>query len=448
MRTDSRTLPVTDTPDTVGRLLGLPGFRVTAAAEVAGELELVVEMTQDWTGCPDCGVVAALHDRQPRWVRDLPIGGRPVLLVWAKRVWRCAEPGCPQVTWSERSPAIRSRAVLTERARVWACHRVGRDAVSVAQLAVDLGVGWATVMRAVTEYGHRLLDATFLATATTALGLDETAFLRATGTSHTRYVTGLVDLRPAAGGPARLLDVVEGRSGKVVTDWLGDRDPQWKDRVRVAAIDPFRGYDTALRRGLPAATVVLDAFHAVKLAQDCVDTVRRRVQQAELGHRGRATDPLYRIRRVLLRGAEHLTATGYTRLLAGLAAGDPDSHLSHAWIAAQELRHVYGAPDLATARVRLAVFHTACAVDGVPELTRLSRTLRAWETQLLAYFTTDRVSNGPTEAINLLIKRIKRVGFGFRNFTNYRLRLLLHCGITWHTDRTPQIRTRSPRMVA
>jgi len=361
-------------------------------------------------GCPGCGVVAVLHDRKASQVRDLPIGGRPVLLVWLKRVWRCPEPECPQVTWSETTPAVRARAVLTERARFWACHRVGRDGISVAQLAVDLGVGWATVMGAVTEYGQRLLDATQLVTATTALGVDETAFLRATATSHTRYVTGMVDLRPAAGGPARLLDVVQGRSGKVVLDWLADRDPSWTDRVRVAATDPFRGYDTALRTGLPQATVVLDAFHAVKLAQDCVDTVRRRVQQDTLAHRGRAADPLYRIRRVLLRGAEHLTDKGYARLLAGLAAGDPDEHLARAWIAAQELRHVYGAGD--PDQARLAVFHQACQVHGIPELTRLSRTIHAWQDQLLAYFTTGRVSNGPTEAVNLLINASSASGSG------------------------------------
>jgi len=149
------------------------------------------------------------------------------------------------------------------------------------------------------------------------------------------------------------------------------------------------------------------------------------VQNETLGHRGRTGDPLYAIRRVLLRGAEHHTVRSWDRLLTGLAAGDPDQQVGRAWIAAQELRHVYAAADLPTAR-----------------------TIRAWQTQLLAYFTTDRVSNGPTEAVNLLIKRVKRVGFGFRNFANYRLRLLLHCGITWHTDRTPQIRGRSPRMVA
>lgn len=467
MRTDSRTLLGVDirpvwaggaveggtadaggggVADPAGVVLGLPGFRVLAAGEVAGELEVVVETTAERTGCPGCGQVAVLHDRRPRWVRDLPIGGRPVLLVWSKRVWRCPDLGCPRLTWSETTSAVRGRAVLTERARVWACQRVGRDAISVAQLAADLGVGWGTVMRAVTEYGTRLLDATFLASATTTLGVDETAFLRATASRHTQYATGLVDLRPAGGGPARLLDVVEGRSGAVVSDWLADRDPGWTARITTAAIDPFRGYDTALRAGLPGATVVLDAFHAVKLAHGCLDAVRRRVQQDTLGHRGRRGDPLYQVRRVLLRGAETHTRTSWARMLAGLAAGDPDQHVGAAWIAAQELRHVYAAHDLPTATVRLGVFYRACQTPGVPELARLARTIRAWENQLLAYWTTGRVSNGPTEAVNLLIKRIKRVGFGFRNFTNYRLRLLLHCGTTWQHDRTPQIRARSPRM--
>lgn len=291
--------------------------------------------------------LTAVSDRRPRLVRDLPISGRPVLLVWHKRVWRCPEPDCGQRTWSEHTPAIRPKAVLTERARAEVCRRVGQDAHSVAQVAAVLGVGWGTVMCAARHYGQRILDQQWLHTAVVKLGVDETAFLAATATSHTPFVTGLVDLAPAAGGPARLLDVVEGRSGKVVTDWLQTRGTDWCAEVAVAALDPFRGYETALRAGLPGATVVLDAFHAVKLAQTAVDTVRRRMQQEQLGHRGRRDDPLYRIRRVLLRGAENLTEKAYTRLLAGLDAGDPNGQVAAAWIAAHELRHTYGARDLA-----------------------------------------------------------------------------------------------------
>jgi transposase len=84
----------------------------------------------------------------------------------------------------------------------------------------------------------------------------------------------------------------------------------------------------------------------------------------------------------------------------------------------------------------------------VAELSRLARTVRAWEAEVLAFHATGGCSNGPTEALNLLIKKVKRVGHGFRNFANYRLRLLLHCGVTSQTHQTARLRGRSPCLVA
>jgi transposase len=84
----------------------------------------------------------------------------------------------------------------------------------------------------------------------------------------------------------------------------------------------------------------------------------------------------------------------------------------------------------------------------VAEPSRLARTVRAWEAEILAWHATDGCSNGPTEALNLLIKKVKRVGHGFRNFAHYRLRLLLHCGVRWQTHRTARLRGRSRRFVA
>jgi len=79
------------------------------------------------------------------------------------------------------------------------------------------------------------------------------------------------------------------------------------------------------------------------------------------------------------------------------------------WIALQDLRHVYGTCSIDQARNRLHRFYWRCATAEVPELTRVARTISAWQDELLAYFTTGGASNGPTEAVNLLIKRIKRV---------------------------------------
>ncbi len=131
------------------RMLGLDGFEVLAAGEVGGELELLVQTTDTLTGCPGCGVVATAHGRRDHLVRDIPSAGRPVLLVWRKRLWRCGEPSCPTVTWSEVHPQVRRRAALTERARRWACEQVGRDGLTVEAVRERLGVGWNTVIGAV-----------------------------------------------------------------------------------------------------------------------------------------------------------------------------------------------------------------------------------------------------------------------------------------------------------
>jgi transposase len=278
-------------------MLGLPGFILLAVSELDGELEQAVEATAVEEFCRSCGVQAVPHGRRPVRVRDLPVAGKPVTLIWVKRVWRCAEPRCAKRTWSETSEHIRQRTSLTERARAEACRRVGQDGHDVAAVALEYGVGWHTIMRAVRDHGRPLIADPARLAGVAAVGVDETAFLAAPATHATEFVTGIVDLTGHPGRAARLLDVVEGRSGKALSDWVSARDRSWRDGITVAALDPFRGCATALRTQLPSAVRVLDAFHVTRLGLAAVDEVRRRVQQDTLRRRGHRDDPLYRIRR-------------------------------------------------------------------------------------------------------------------------------------------------------
>ena len=315
-------------------------------------------------------------------------------------------------------------------------------------MARDFGVGWGTAMAAVRAHGTPRVDARQRLDGVAVLGVDETAFQAASATRSTSFVTGIVDLTRRH-RPARLLDVVADRSASALVSWMGQRSSAWRAGIVTAALDPYRGYASALRTALPHAVRVLDAFHVVRLGFAAVDDVRRRIQREDLGHRGRRDDPLYGIRRLLRRAHDHHSERSWTRLLTGLDAGDtPDEQLARTWVAAQDLRLIFACPDRPRAAQALYRWLAYCADANIPELTRLARTIDSWRPELLAYFDTGGVSNGPTEAINLLIKKIKRVGHGFRNFDNYRLRLLLHCGVDWDTIPATPIRGRLPRSVA
>src|SRR5215204_4061585 len=336
----------------VSALLDLDGFQLVAAQVVGGEWQLEVQTTATMVGCGGCGMRAEAHGRRMVRVRDLPIGGRPVVLWWRKRLWRCREPACRVRTWTERVAGIAPRVVLTQRARAEACRRVGKDAHAVGAVARDLGVGWATIMRAVADHGTPLVEDPTRLDGVAALGLDETSFLKATRMAPTRYVTGLVDLEQG-----RLLDVVADRTRAAVHSWLDARTRDWLAGIGTVALDPWRGYASALVAPLGHARVVVDHFHAIRLANLVVDQVRRRTQQATLGHRGRKPDPLYRIRKLLLTAAEQLTSRGRARLRAGLAAGDPGGEVVAAWQGKELLRAVDAASDLAHARAALERFY-------------------------------------------------------------------------------------------
>ena len=187
-------------------------------------------------------------------------------------------------------------------------------------------------------------------------------------------------------------------------------------------------YRVAYDQVLPHAHQVADPFHVVRLANQRLDETRRRVQNDTLGHRGRKDDPLYRIRRLLTMAHERLDIRGNSRLQGLLRAGDPYGEVRDAWYAKESVRDIYqiGCPELAGEFTQQLCYDLGDR--SLPaEINQLGRTIARWSTQIVNWHHA-RVTNGPTEALNNLIKRIKRIAFGFRNFTNYRIRALLYAG--------------------
>ena len=142
--------------------------------------------------------------------------------------------------------------------------------------------------------------------------------------------------------------------------WLAARPKAWRAGVEVVAMDGFTGFKTATTEELPHATAVMDPFHVVRLAGDALDHCRRRVQQTLHGHRGRASDPLYRARRMLHTGLDLLTTRQKTRLEA-LFAGDEHVEVEATWGVYQQVVAAYREPDKAKGTTLMQALITARA---------------------------------------------------------------------------------------
>jgi len=300
-------------------------------------------------------------------------------------------------------------------------------------------VDWHTCWDAVeAEAAARVADPARLAGVRT-LGVDEHIWRPSRIGDKDRAVTVMVDLTRDEHGRlhARLLDVDPGRSGTAYAGWLKEQDHSFTAGIEHASLDPFRGYANAIRDELPDAVAVLDAFHVGKLGTQVVDEVRRRTQQDTLNRRGHKDDPLYKIRGLLRRGREHLSEKQVTKLNTCLIAGDPGWEVSIAWHAYQQLRSMYQAETPARGRALAEKVIDSFPNCPIPEVARLGRTLKMWKSHVLARFETHRISNGGTEAVNLLIEKTRRLAHGFRTFKHYRLRILLAASGTRPYRRAP-----------
>ena len=166
-----------------------------------------------------------------------------------------------------------------------------------------------------------------------------------------KYVTVILDLTPIRerSGPSRLLDMVPGRSKRVFTTGWPPSPTRGASALRSSRRGGFTGFKSAAAEELPDARAVMDPFHVVHLAGHALDECRRRIQQ-ELHHRrGRATDPLYKARR-MLHTRSYLLTPRQQHQLADLSASDCHVALEVTWSAYQSIIDAYRDPNKSAAR--------------------------------------------------------------------------------------------------
>jgi len=330
------------------------------------------------------------------------------------------------------SAAADPRAKLSRAAVRWALVGLVVHHLTVARVADVLAVSWNTANTAILGEGQRMLiDDPDRFEGVRVIGVDEHVW------RHTpygdKYVTVILDLTPIRDrrGPSRLLDMIPGRSKRVFKTWLASQPDTWRERIEIVAMDGFTGFKSAAAEELPDTRAVMDPFHVVRLAGDALDECRRRIQQ-ELHHRrGRATDPLYKARRMLHTRSCLLTPRQQHQL-ADLFASDCHVALEVTWSVYQNIIDSYRDPHKirgkALMQAEINTLTSTRVPRGLTELITLGRTLKRRAGDILAYFDHPHTSNGPTEAINGRLEHLRGSALGFRNLNHYITRALLETG--------------------
>jgi transposase len=420
--------------DATSVLFGLEDeFRVLEVQRVdATAVKMIIEQTAREGPCPECGVVTGtVKDRPVMRLKDVPASGQTVELWWRKRRLVCVEPLCPRKTFTQVSTAVRPRGRVTERLRERVATAIASSNRAVSDVAAEYGVSWPTAHKALVAASVGWLPEP---TPTTRLGIDETRFRSVrwildgiTWKRSDPWLTSFVDC--SRDGPGSLLGLAPGRTGGCVRDWLGEQSDAFRKRIEIVVIDPSAPYASGIRTALPGALIAVDGWHLVALANQMVTEVRQRVTRDLLGRRGTARDPVWVNRRLLLTGADHLSAKQWRRLGAMLDSCDPTKEIGAAWGVKERLRLLLKEREPSKIRWRLADFYDAAIDAAMPETTRLANTIETWWPAILVALTHS-VSNARTEGFNRVIKQTKRVGCGYRSMNNYQRRILSHIAVT------------------
>ena len=230
-------------------LLGIEGLAVATVTRDGAGGRVVDVLTDEETAaaCPECGVIwTSVKEHTTTRPRDVPYGPAPIRLVWHKTRWRCREPLCPRVTFTESLPAVPARSRLTTRLRAECGEQVAEHSRCVLAAAVRYRVSWPTAHAAFIAHVAEPLAQPL--PPVRVLGIDETRRGKPVwardGVSgrwrvvQDRWHTGLVDAADTAG----LLAHVDGRTAATVADWLREQPDAWRAGVTHVCIDLSASY--------------------------------------------------------------------------------------------------------------------------------------------------------------------------------------------------------------
>jgi len=407
------------TVETLSNLLSLPGMKVTrfAVEQQDGDeyLHLFCEHEYDVALCPRClEVMAGGYDHKNRCVRHLDIWGMRTLVHFPQRRFDCKVCGKP---FTESLEWIDPKRRQTKAFEEYIYQQV-KNKTPRKQVALQGGLSESTVLDIFKKQAKQATRQSGYCRVR-VLGVDEISLRK----GHKQYALVLSDLERR-----RVIAVLPNRLKKTFEKWLDGLTEEERRAIKIVSMDMWEAYRQAVRNKLPHAEIVADRFHVMKQLNHQIDLLRRAFQRRA---KKEGNEALYQVlkgsRWVLLKRRSKLKPEQEAQLRAILDISD---ELRHIYLLKEEFRTICDKiDDKARAERFLWTWTGKAIITGSRYLIRFVKTLRNWWHEFLNYFD-DRVTQGFVEGINRAIRGIINRAFGFRNFDNFRLQVLVECGDT------------------
>jgi transposase len=353
--------------------------------------------------CPHClkkrQVVNQTYERQ---FRDLPIAGKEVYLHLSQRQFYC--PDCDR-HFNERFHFVDPKRTMTRRyeRHVYECCK----ASTIQKVSAQENLVWQTVNEICQRGARKELEERPVSKVR-AVGMDEFAIKK----GHRDYATVIVDLERV-----EIIDILEYRDQAKLIEYFKNRGVEWCEGIEVFCSDMWQGFINTAKAVFPHATLVVDRFHFFSYLNKAVDSQRKNLRRLF-----KDQEDFKRLKWALLKNAENLTP-------------DQKKKLDRALLLSPQLKLIYEHKEKFRAifnqhltreqgEIALTQWIEEAKKMKNNYLNKFLYMLNDWKEYVLNYFTY-RVTTSVIEGINNSIKTVKRMGYGFRNFANFKQRVLI-----------------------
>lgn len=385
--------------DYTTKLLDMEHMNVKGIENLSDRLILHVEMKRRPANCPCCGMLTdTIHDYRIQTVKDSPIQGKTVHWQYRKRRYRCTNCG---KRFYEKNWLLPKWHRLTNRLALQVIQRL-QEKVSRKDLSKEFNVSESTVCRwmNLTECGKPN-------DLPNVVSIDEFKG-NVDGEKFQCILTAPTE--------KRVLDILPDCKERHIYEYL--QRFKNRDQVQFFVSDMRKEYIAMAKHLFPNAKIVIDKFHVVRYCTWAVENVRKRVQK---GLHPDERKYFKRSRTLLLLRKDKLKDNGKEAVIRMLRF---HKDLANAYLLKEKFYAFMTSENSLAARERLHALILFAVAANLPEFEPLLSVLRNWTQYILNAFDCE-YTNGFTEGCNNKIKVLKRIAFGYRNFANFRQRILL-----------------------